>query len=183
MVLKYITNNSSQTKKIGECLAKRILNKKRRGRKAQVLALQGELGGGKTTFLQGFARGLGIKEKVLSPTFVILKKFKISNENFNFFYHIDCYRIKKPKEILSLGFKKITSDPQNIVAVEWADHIQKVLPPKTILITFEFYNAKHFKVLKRKAFHGSYNAKHFKVLAKPGSYNKNKRKITVKISS
>ncbi|GAI77388.1 unnamed protein product, partial [marine sediment metagenome] len=63
MLFNYVTNNASQTKKIGQTLAEKILNKKKKERKSQVLALQGELGGGKTTFLQGFARGLGIKER------------------------------------------------------------------------------------------------------------------------
>lgn len=145
MVSKYITNSSSQTKKLGEKFSKKILNKKEK-KTAQVLALQGELGGGKTTFLQGFAKGLEIKEKILSPTFVVLKKFKLSAQDFKFFYHIDCYRIQKPKEILSLGFKKIISDPQNIVAIEWAEHIQETLPKKMILITFEFYNKNKRKI-------------------------------------
>jgi tRNA threonylcarbamoyladenosine biosynthesis protein TsaE len=106
--------------------------------------LQGELGGGKTTFLQGFAKGLGIRAKVLSPTFIILKKFKISTSNleprtsnFKYFYHVDCYRIKNKREILDLGFKEIVSDPKNIVAVEWSNYILSILPPKTTFITFK----------------------------------------------
>ncbi|XOB40182.1 MAG: tRNA (adenosine(37)-N6)-threonylcarbamoyltransferase complex ATPase subunit type 1 TsaE [Candidatus Nealsonbacteria bacterium] len=139
MILKKITNNPSQTKKLGEVLSKKIL-KEKKGTRAQVLALQGELGGGKTTFLQGFARGLGIKKRILSPTFVILKKFKVQNPDFKFFYHIDCYRIKNVKEILDLGFRKIVSDSKSIVAVEWADNILKTLPKNTIFITFTFNN-------------------------------------------
>ncbi len=139
MILKKITNNPSQTKKLGEVLSKKIL-KEKKGTRAQVLALQGELGGGKTTFLQGFARGLGIKKRILSPTFVILKKFKIQSPDFKFFYHIDCYRIKSVKEILDLGFRKIVSDSKNIVAIEWADNILKTLPKDTIFITFTFNN-------------------------------------------
>jgi tRNA threonylcarbamoyladenosine biosynthesis protein TsaE len=77
---KYITQNSLQTKKIAYELAKEVLAQGTK-REAMVLALEGELGGGKTTFLQGFAKGLGVKEKILSPTFVILKKFKIPTSN------------------------------------------------------------------------------------------------------
>jgi len=139
MILKKITNNPSQTKKLGEVLSKKIL-KEKKGTRAQILVLQGELGGGKTTFLQGFARGLGIKKRILSPTFVILKKFKIQNSDFKFFYHIDCYRIKKVKEILDLGFRKIISDSKNIVAIEWADNILKILPKNTIFVTLTFNN-------------------------------------------
>ncbi|MDI6591701.1 MAG: tRNA (adenosine(37)-N6)-threonylcarbamoyltransferase complex ATPase subunit type 1 TsaE [Patescibacteria group bacterium] len=136
----YLTSNPSQTKKLGEILAKEILKTKPK-KTALVIGLKGVLGGGKTTFLKGFAKGLGIKEKILSPTFVIVKRFQLNNftiKQFNNFYHIDCYRIKKPKEILDLGFKEIIKNPQNIVAIEWADHIEKILPKDTLIIKFEF---------------------------------------------
>jgi len=100
------------------------------------------LGGGKTTFLQGFSKGLGIKQKITSPTFVIMRRYKIQNTGYKIqnFYHIDCYRVEKPKEILDLGFKEIISNPQNIVAVEWVDRIRKIMPKNTIWIKFDFVN-------------------------------------------
>ena len=145
MKREYISSSSSQTKKIGAILAKEIL-RKRKGNAPFVIGLQGELGGGKTTFLQGFAKGLGIKEKILSPTFVILKKFKIKDSRLKNFYHIDCYRIQKPKELLDLGFKKIISEPNNIVVVEWADKIKKIMPKGTLWIDFSFQDKKIRKI-------------------------------------
>lgn len=139
MVQKYFTNNPSQTRKLGKLLAEEI-SKTAPPKEAVVIGLEGDLGGGKTTFLKGFARGLKISKKILSPTFVIMKRFVIKNRNFKNFYHIDCYRIEEPKEILNLGFKEIVSNPQNIVAVEWADRIRKILPKDTIIIQFEFIN-------------------------------------------
>jgi len=143
----YITKNYSQTKKLGFDLAKKIL-KFGTDKKALVLGLRGDLGGGKTTFLQGFARGLGIKEKVLSPTFVIMRRFRIPKNKgrFSYFYHIDSYRIKRPEEIQGLGFKKIVSFPENIVAIEWADKISKALPGKTFWIIFDFINKNKRKI-------------------------------------
>jgi len=122
-------------------LAKKILKEPAR-RKAFVLALQGGLGGGKTTFLQGFAKGLGIKDRILSPTFVIMKRFSIKNKKSGFknFYHLDCYRIKDYKDLLILDFKKIISDPFNIVAVEWAERVKKTLPSDSLFLKFEFIN-------------------------------------------
>ncbi len=111
------------------------------GRKgALVLGLEGDLGGGKTTFLQGFAKGLGIKEKILSPTFIIFRKYKIQNTKYKIqnFYHIDCYRIRKSKEIFDLGLKEIISNPRNIVAIEWADRIKKILPKNVLSLKFGF---------------------------------------------
>jgi tRNA threonylcarbamoyladenosine biosynthesis protein TsaE len=125
---KFLAKSAKETQKIAYSLAKEILKMPPR-KKAMVLALAGNLGSGKTTFLQGFARGLGVKEKILSPTFIIMRIFKN-------FYHIDCYRIQKPKDILDLGFKKIINDPKNIVAIEWADRIKHLLPKNRILIQF-----------------------------------------------
>jgi tRNA threonylcarbamoyladenosine biosynthesis protein TsaE len=174
MKLEVLTKNSSQTKKIGEILAKEILSMRKaqpspsaRGmrmrpceflgikKQALVIGLEGDLGGGKTTFLQGFARGLGIKQKILSPTFIIMRKFKIpirvyslsNSRRFASFYHIDCYRIGKLKEILDLGFKEIISNPKNIVAIEWADRIGQIIPKETFWIKFEIVNKNQRKIM------------------------------------
>jgi len=157
MLIKKITKSSAQTQKLGEKIAKQIIreNSFSNSRKfAIVLALQGDLGAGKTTFLQGFARGLGISDKILSPTFVILKRFAISDKKvksqkskvkspnqklkFTNFYHFDCYRINKPEEILELGWKEIISNPKNIVAIEWPEKIKKALPKNSIKLKFKF---------------------------------------------
>lgn len=148
--MEYICNNSSQTKMVGERLAKKFLRTSRK--EALVIIIKGDLGYGKTTFLQGFAKGLGIKEKVLSPTFVILRRFKIfpsqkRKTQFDEFYHIDCYRIKESKEILDLGFKKIISDPSNIIAIEWAENIKKVLPKNSISLSIKLIDKNIRKII------------------------------------
>ena len=141
MFKKYITKSFSETQKLGEDLALVIARSgaTKQSKTAVVIALHGNLGGGKTTFLQGFAKGLGIKEKILSPTFVIMKKFIATLKNKNF-YHFDCYRINNPEEILELGFKEIISNPENIVAIEWPEKIKKYLPRNSIKIKFKFIN-------------------------------------------
>ena len=141
MKITKITNNSLETILFGEEIAKKIL-KNRQNKKAQILALYGDLGAGKTTFLQGFAKGLGIKERVLSPTFVIFKKFKIQDSFFNLFYHVDCYRLKDSKDLLGLGFEEFSSNSKNIIAIEWAEIIEDILPENKISIHFEFKDEK-----------------------------------------
>ena len=136
----YTTKSYKQTQRLGEKLAKEIVKNGPKNH-AVVLSLKGNLGGGKTTFLQGFAKGLGSKEKILSPTFVILKRFKLAGK-FKNFYHIDCYRLKSSKDILELDFKKLVLDPENIIAIEWPEKIKKVLPKKTIEIGFKFVDDK-----------------------------------------
>ena len=139
MKFKIFTSSPSQTKKAGQLLAEEVL-KSKPAKRAFVIGLVGDLGGGKTCFLQGFAQGLGIKQRVLSPTFIIMRRF-------NNFYHIDCYRIQKPQELLDLGFKRIIANPKNIVAVEWADRIRKIMPLNTIWIEFEFIGEKKRKIV------------------------------------
>ncbi|MFH1979359.1 MAG: tRNA (adenosine(37)-N6)-threonylcarbamoyltransferase complex ATPase subunit type 1 TsaE [Patescibacteria group bacterium] len=121
-----------QTDKIAGDLARKILLDNNEG--AFVVALEGDLGAGKTTFAQGFARALGIKEKITSPTFVLLKKYKINSDRYGSLIHIDAYRLEDPQDLIELGWDKLVLDPKNIILVEWADKIKKILPKKHILI-------------------------------------------------
>jgi tRNA threonylcarbamoyladenosine biosynthesis protein TsaE len=122
-----------QTQKIAEDLAKKILKAKTNKNFAKIIALFGELGAGKTTFVSGFFKGLNIKKRSPSPTFILMRKNKIPNKN-NYVYHIDAYRIKSHKEFEELGLKKIISNPQNILIIEWPEKIQKLLPKNIIKI-------------------------------------------------
>ena len=140
-----ITENAKETQKIAADLAKRLIRKKLN--KALVLALEGELGAGKTTFIKGFSKALGVREKILSPTFVLIHKHKIhaQRSTFNTLYHIDAYRLNSGKDLSKLGLKEIFANPQNIVLLEWADRVKKVMPRKSIWI--HFY---HLEQNKRK---------------------------------
>ena len=122
----FTTSSSTQTKKFAEKFASRVKNHE----KSLVIGLQGDLGSGKTTFVQGFAKGFGVKEKVLSPTFVIMKKYGT-------LYHIDCYRLENSKELLELGWDKIMSDPQNIILIEWPERVKDILPAEVIMVRFK----------------------------------------------
>ena len=132
-----ISESSENTKLIAKKIAKNIKQKR-------VISLEGNLGSGKTTFIQGFAKALGIKEKIKSPTFVIMKKYKIplkANKNvdkYSYIYHFDCYRIQSTKEIVTLGWEKIIQDQKNIILVEWGDKIKSILPKDKIYINFKF---------------------------------------------
>ncbi|MBL7155061.1 MAG: tRNA (adenosine(37)-N6)-threonylcarbamoyltransferase complex ATPase subunit type 1 TsaE [Candidatus Portnoybacteria bacterium] len=130
--LRIVTKSAKETKKVGEFLAQEIIKSK----KTLIIGCQGELGSGKTTFIQGMAKGLEIRERITSPTFVIFKKFKLrSTPHLKYFYHIDCYRVQS-KDLLDLGFKEIISQP-NLVVIEWAEKIKKILPKDTFWIKFK----------------------------------------------
>jgi tRNA threonylcarbamoyladenosine biosynthesis protein TsaE len=144
---KSTTKSVTETQKLGEQFAKEILHRESK-HSATVICLQGELGAGKTTFLQGFARGLGIYEVINSPTFVILKRFNVKSLQYKNFYHFDCYRIDKPEEILDLGFKEIIENPENIIAIEWPEKISSFLPknPINIILGHESNNCRSLKI-------------------------------------
>jgi len=148
---KYLSKSPTQTSELGKTLAKEIL--KTKTKKGLIIGLEGDLGGGKTTFLQGLAKGLEIKERILSPTFVILRRFKIKSPRFKNLYHIDCYRIRKPREILDLEFEDVISNPQHIVVIEWSDKIKKFLPKSSLILKFQFVNknSREIWLTKRKS--------------------------------
>lgn len=146
-----ITNNFQETQKLGEEFAKKLLKSKAKRKGAFVVALEGDLGSGKTTFAQGMAQGLGIKEQITSPTFVLIKKHRIkiqaSGFKFQDFYHIDCYRLQKPWQLQELGFEEIISDPKNIVVIEWSEKIAEILPEDKVVIEFEFVSEHKRKIV------------------------------------
>ncbi|OHA67415.1 MAG: tRNA (adenosine(37)-N6)-threonylcarbamoyltransferase complex ATPase subunit type 1 TsaE [Candidatus Wildermuthbacteria bacterium RIFCSPHIGHO2_02_FULL_47_12] len=138
---KFFTVSPLETENVAKVLARAVLETQL-AKSARVIALVGELGSGKTTFTQGFAKGLGVREKILSPTFILMRRYELKTKNYKlktrYFYHIDCYRLDNPvKELLYLGFKKILADPGNIVAVEWADRIKRILPKDVLWVHFK----------------------------------------------
>lgn len=146
MKKNYITSSPNKTQFLGERLARGIL-RKGPGKTAKLLLLKGDLGGGKTTFLKGFARGLKINQKILSPTFIIMRKFPLKGLGFRFFYHLDCYRIKNSKDLKEIDLEKIIKDPRNIVAVEWPEKIATLIRKPYFLIEFFILSLKKRKIV------------------------------------
>lgn len=122
-----ITYSSKETQKLGENLAKQIKG-------GVIIALYGDLGGGKTTFIQGFARGLGIKARIISPTFIILRSYDLKK---NRFFHIDLYRVQGRNDLKGIGIEELLNSKKDIVVIEWAEKLEKLLPKKRIDIFFE----------------------------------------------
>jgi len=132
------TKSDKQTRKVAELFAEEIV-KTMPDKNALVIGLEGELGSGKTVFVKGFAKGLGIKEVVTSPTFVLLKIFKIplrESHSRSRFVHVDAYRLENPKELDVLGWKELISDSQNIIVIEWSNNIKRILPEHYFNIKF-----------------------------------------------
>lgn len=118
-----------------ESEAKKIASKIKGG---EVIALIGELGSGKTTFTKALGKALGIKHSIPSPTFVMMQEFPVPKTKTRkklYLYHLDLYRIKSFKEVVSLGITEWWGHPETITVIEWADKIEaSKLPTGTTII-------------------------------------------------
>ncbi len=162
----YHSFSSEETKKFGAEIAKQFsscnFQFSKKGRKtalvprrrlardkcALILALRGDLGAGKTTFTQGFLKGLGVRRRVSSPTFVLMKRFTLRNLPFANVYHIDCYRVKKSAELSSLGLKEIFENPENLVLVEWPERLGRILPKRRLNLVFRHGKDEEVRAIK-----------------------------------
>ena len=107
------------------------------GNQATVIALQGDLGAGKTTFAQEVGKILGVRENMHSPTFVIMKVYEVDFKGFKNLIHIDAYRIEKEGELLHLGWNEIIKEPENLVLIEWPENVPGLIPKNAIKILFK----------------------------------------------
>ncbi len=143
--MKHFTKGPKETQKLGYFLLNRIGLRRRRN--AIVVSLSGDLGAGKTVLVRGLARILGIKSKIKSPTFTLMKKYKIPrSKNSKFLYHLDCYRLKNHKDLLVLGIDDILKDKENIVMIEWPERVKKILPKKHIKVSIDHVNENTRKI-------------------------------------
>lgn len=99
-----------------------------------LIVLAGDLGSGKTTFVQGVADGLGITEQVTSPTFILMKEYCGGRYPF---MHLDIYRLGRYQELIDLGYDEFL-DPSYILAVEWGDMIEPMLPQEHLRVSFAY---------------------------------------------
>lgn len=95
-----------------------------------VVACIGELGAGKTCFIQGLARGLGVTGDVTSPTFVLVNQYRGRLP----IYHLDAYRTEGLAELADLGIEEMMHG-DGVTVVEWADKLLPLLPPRTVSVS------------------------------------------------
>src|SRR4030065_382531 len=133
------TNSPKETKKVAEKLAKTLAA-------GSVVALFGDLGAGKTVFVQGLAKGLGIKRRVISPTFVFIRSYPFLHHIKPLsFYYIDLYRGQDSGNFRNLGLEDIFSE-DGIVVLEWAEKIKEVLPKKRVDVIMNVTGEKNRKI-------------------------------------
>lgn len=144
--MEILSKSTKQTEEIGAGLAEKVL----KTGKGTVVALEGELGAGKTTFMKGFARAFGIKDKIKSPTFVLMKSYKIkpiiNDLRHTTLYHLDCYRARDEKDLKILELREIIQDPKNIIVIEWAERVSKIIPKRHISVHIDHVDKKTRKI-------------------------------------
>ncbi|TAN32727.1 tRNA (adenosine(37)-N6)-threonylcarbamoyltransferase complex ATPase subunit type 1 TsaE [Patescibacteria group bacterium] len=159
---KIITKNEKETFAFGAALARKL-------RGGDILLLYGELGAGKTALVKGIAAGLGVKEKITSPTFALMnvyllpppskspsgrpphQKFWCGGRGTQKFVHIDTYRLKNEHELVEIGALDYLGRPDTICAIEWPEKIKELLKnigqgPKIITVRIEYAGGNKRKI-------------------------------------
>ena len=112
------TSGVDQTRALGAAVASLA-------RAGDLLLLAGDMGAGKTAFTQGFARGLGVTEQVVSPTFTLARQYDGTSLRLN---HLDVYRLDHMQEAIDLGLSELIDDDSGVTVIEWGDVVIPALP-------------------------------------------------------
>lgn len=143
------SNSAAETKKLAAKIAAKITRMKP-STHARVITLLGDLGAGKTTFIQGFARALGVTHRITSPTFVIMKRYALKRGSYKNLYHLDAYRVSHIKELAPLAFDEVLANPENIILIEWANNLKGARLKKPVRISFRHGKKEHERVITIK---------------------------------
>jgi len=130
--LDIISHSLAQTRRIGARLGART-------QAGDILCLEGDLGSGKTSFVQGLGEGLGVQEPIVSPTFVLLNVYRGAPGRPPL-YHFDLYRVTGPQEALDFGLEDYLYG-EGVVAIEWPERVREILPPDYLWISFRHMDA------------------------------------------
>jgi tRNA threonylcarbamoyladenosine biosynthesis protein TsaE len=122
VLLELRARTAEETREVGEAMSASL-----RARDAVVLT--GELGAGKTTFVQGVARGLGIEDQVSSPTFTLVKEYRGILD----IAHVDVYRLERVQDVVDLGLDEL-GDGEGVLLVEWGDAVEDLLPDERLRV-------------------------------------------------
>lgn len=134
-----ITKNRKQTIEFAKKFAKSLKG-------GEVIALYGDLGSGKTTFVSGLVNYFIKGKRVLSPTFIIVRHYYPENTKISQIVHADLYRLKNSAEIEDLGLSEYFNNPKVVILIEWAERMNNLLPAGRINILFKQTGADSRKI-------------------------------------
>lgn len=134
--MRIVSPSPHTTRALAAVFAEELTARRQSG--ATIVALTGPLGTGKTVFAQGFARALGVRTNLPSPTFTLVRHYPLRKKRYRHLFHIDAYRLKNgtARTLEPLGFVQEFDDPSNCILIEWADRIRSALPRHVIWIAF-----------------------------------------------
>lgn len=135
--MRVVSKSVEETKEAAKAVLEGLVSP---SSQATVIGLEGDLGAGKTTFVQQVANLLGIKGAVTSPTFTLIHVYKLPKvfKARTHLIHIDCYRFDQPKELADLGWDELIADSKNLIFIEWPERVVEILPPNIQTIKFKF---------------------------------------------
>ena len=122
--MEYRTHSTAETEALGEELAPKL-------QAHTVIAFTGDLGAGKTAFVRGLARGVGVTDRVTSPTFTIVNEYEGGRLPL---FHFDLYRLGDGEELFDIGWEDYL-DRGGVCAVEWSERAWSLLPPETVYVS------------------------------------------------
>ncbi len=125
------TTSANQTREVGKEFAACLVP-------SDVICLYGDLGSGKTTFVQGIMQGLGLSQHAVSPTFILVHEYTIFHPAIKKVYHVDLFRIKHKEEVKQLGITSLFRDKNAVTVIEWAEKAEKILPDQRLEIFFVY---------------------------------------------
>jgi tRNA threonylcarbamoyladenosine biosynthesis protein TsaE len=138
--MEIITKSRNETISFGKKVASKVKG-------GELFCLYGNLGSGKTTFMEGFIGYFIPKKRVLSPTFIISRQYVVFGNKIKNIVHADLYRIENVKDIEGLGFSEYIKQIDTVIAVEWAEKWENKLPDKRTDIYFEYLNENSRKII------------------------------------
>ncbi len=134
-----ITESPEETMEVAMDLGRRL-------REGEVVALVGELGTGKTTFVKGLARSFFIPEEVLSPSFLLARTYR----GKRVLHHLDLYRVRSVEELWEVGLTALLPPEEGVTAVEWADRFPAVIPKDAVWVILEHVGGDRRKITLRR---------------------------------
>ncbi|HVZ67111.1 MAG TPA: tRNA (adenosine(37)-N6)-threonylcarbamoyltransferase complex ATPase subunit type 1 TsaE [Patescibacteria group bacterium] len=144
---EFISRSPQETQKYGEDFARQL-------KPGDIVSLTGDLGAGKTVFVQGIAIGLGIKGRIISPTFVLVRSHEANPQiqgqrsAIKTFYHMDLYRLEGEESIKNIGLDEFINDQSGVSVIEWAKKHPKLKPNWEIDIKMNEDNVRNIKINK-----------------------------------
>lgn len=140
----FVSTSFEETREIAEELAKKIDS-------GTTICLYGELAAGKTTFTQGLGKAFGI-ERLISPTFLIMRQYPVSHPTIKTLYHLDLYRLSSIDDIKAFDLDEIWSSPENLLVIEWPEKLIDNLPKVRTDVYFKANgeNERDIKIVEHK---------------------------------